>query len=173
MKMSDRKTYSQRLEGMEYALRVANKYGVKALENEVKVRGAHFIPLEVSREATGQITAFLADRILQTFQATTLYTLCEEFGFGKKRLERFSDAFGYYCDMVSDLNPFGGHYAKISDYADYLNQKYGIGFNLETILQVEKENQGENERMACVDYVLGFLRDHGFPEAAECMEQYL
>ena len=81
MKMSDRKTYSQRLEGMEYALRVANKYGVKALENEVKVRGAHFIPLEVSREATGQITAFLADRILQTFQATTLYTLCEEFLF--------------------------------------------------------------------------------------------
>lgn len=173
MKMSDKKSYNHRLEGMEYALRVVKGGGVEALEREINVRGAHFIPLEVSHEATAKITAFLADRILQTFLATTLFTLSDTFGFGGKRLKAFSDAFGHNCDMVNDLDPFGGHYARISDYAEYLRGKYGIQLNTETILQVEEENQREQERTAKLDDVLSFLRERGFQEAADAIERYL
>ena len=41
------KVYQARLSGMDYALRIAKEKGVEALEKECRIRGAHFLPLEL------------------------------------------------------------------------------------------------------------------------------
>lgn len=170
--MNDRKAYRMRMDGMAYALRVAEKDGIEGLRDEVKARGAVFIPLEVTREAVQELNDFLGDRILNRFRVTMLFTLNEVFGFGKERLLRFYEAFGKNCGRTVELDPFGNHCGKMSDYAVFLKEKYGIEFDLEQIVQVERENDAAHRKMVDYGYTLDFLREHGFAEAAECLREY-
>lgn len=170
--INDKKAYRYRMDGMAYALRIVEGQGIEALKQEVKTRGAVFIPLEVTREATMQVNAFLADRILNTFIATALFTIHDKFGFGQKRLLDFYKVFGHNCDMVSDLDPFGNNYEKISDYAKILKEKYGIDINIEKITMIEDENTRERGKLADLDYIISFLKEKGYSNAAECLSIY-
>ena len=122
------------MDGMAYALKIVEQGGVEALRQEVKTRAAIFIPLEVTRESVTQIIATLADGILNTMLATSLYTLNQKFGFGQKRLMDYYEEFGHNCDMVTALDPFGNNYAKMSEYATILKDKYGIDLDVNKIL---------------------------------------
>ena len=43
-------SYQARLDGMAFALRVAEKDGIEGLRKELKFRNAHFVPLEITAE---------------------------------------------------------------------------------------------------------------------------
>lgn len=42
------KTYQARMDGLKYALEIVERGGIEELKKEIRVRNAHFIPLEVS-----------------------------------------------------------------------------------------------------------------------------
>lgn len=77
------KTYQARMDGLKYALEIVERGGIEELKKEIRVRNAHFIPLEVSAKKANEISQVLANRILATFTPTVMFSLNQEFHFGK------------------------------------------------------------------------------------------
>lgn len=113
------------MDGLKYALEIVERGGIEELKKEIRVRNAHFIPLEVSAKKANEISQVLANRILATFTPTVMFSLNQEFHFGKDRLLRWKDAFINLCDMMDAIDPFGCQYETARDYAEVLKQKYG------------------------------------------------
>lgn len=86
------KTYQARMDGLKYALEIVERGGIEELKKEIRVRNAQFIPLEVSAKKANEISQVLAHRILATFTPTVMFSLNQEFHFGKDRLLRWKDA---------------------------------------------------------------------------------
>ena len=166
------KQYQARMDGLAYAQRIVKEQGIEALDKEIKMRRAVFIPLEISREKLGEVTSFIEERIMSTMMPTMLFVLHEEFGFGKKRMLQFKDGFLHRCDMLATLDPLGGHYETIMDYVKEL-EKYGIEFNVDTIEDVARTNDEKRKCYAELGYVLELLERKGFPEAAEVIRAYM
>lgn len=86
-------SYQARLDGMAFALRVAEKDGIEGLRKELKFRNAHFVPLEITAEGRKEICSWITARVVQTLLTMVLATLRDEDGWGEKRLKRFKAAF--------------------------------------------------------------------------------
>lgn len=125
---------------MVYALRIAKEQGIEALEKEVWMRNGRFIPLELTREKQVEVSMTLASRIVNTYSTMTMATLHDSFGFGKKRLQEFIRQFNEKCEVVDVLDPYGEHYATISDYAKWLEEEYDIHIDLEAIYRTEADH---------------------------------
>lgn len=82
-----------RLEGMKFAYNYANKYGIEALKKEINFRGATNLPYSVDQKQVQQFQEKTKLRILSTVMLMSVLILREEFGFGTKRIERFSEKF--------------------------------------------------------------------------------
>lgn len=50
------KTYQARMDGLKYALEIVERGGIEELKKEIRVRNAHFIPLEVSAKKANEIS---------------------------------------------------------------------------------------------------------------------
>lgn len=72
------KTYQARMDGLKYALEIVERGGIEELKKEIRVRNAHFIPLEVSAKKANEISQVLANRILATFTPTVMFSLNQE-----------------------------------------------------------------------------------------------
>lgn len=87
-----------RLAGLEMALRIIDNGGRAELVKEIKARGAYNIrtpkTLSELEKASWEVTKSIKCRTIDTVLAMSLHTLQDEFGFGHKRLERFSNRFG-------------------------------------------------------------------------------
>ena len=129
------------MDGLKYALEIVERGGIEELKKEIRVRNAHFIPLEVSAKKANEISQVLANRILATFTPTVMFSLNQEFHFGKDRLLRWKDAFINLCDMMDAIDPFGCQYETARDYAEVLKQKYGIEFDWDSIDEIIGLNQ--------------------------------
>lgn len=77
-------SYQARLDGMAFALKVAEKNGIEGLRKEVKFRNANFVPLEISMEKRRDICELLGVRIIHTFLTMVLATLRDKCGWGRK-----------------------------------------------------------------------------------------
>lgn len=170
--MADAKAHRFRMDGMAMALRILEERGVEGLREEVKTRNAVFLPLEVTRKAVEELNDFLGNRILNTYRTEMLFTLNQEFGFGPKRLLKFYEAFGHTVDMATSLDPFGEPYEKMSEHAELINEKIGDLLDVEKIKQIEKENTEGKKRLIEYEYLLEFLRQRGFDDAARCIKEY-
>ena len=73
------KTYQARMDGLKYALEIVERGGIEELKKEIRVRNAHFIPLEVSAKKANEISQVLANRILATFTPTVMFSLNQDF----------------------------------------------------------------------------------------------
>lgn len=140
-------TYQARLDGMDFALRVAEKEGIEGLRKEIKFRNANFVPLEISVEGRKEIYELLATRIVQTFLTMVLATLRDNDEYGEKRLKRFKAAFEKKCMEVDALDPDGEHYARISDYAQMLKEECHINLDLEDILKIQEDTDKDDKRL--------------------------
>lgn len=140
-------TYQARLDGMDFALRVAEKEGIEGLRKEIKFRNANFVPLEISVEGRKEIYGLLATRIVQTFLTMVLATLRDNDEYGEKRLKRFKAAFEKKCVEVDALDPDGEHYARISDYAKMLKEECHINLDLEAILKIQEDTDKDDKRL--------------------------
>ena len=91
-----------RIEGMEYALKLAKEKGIEALEQEVKWRNASGIGCRISREELNEASDAIKLRTLDTVLALASLTLRDEFDFGKTRLKRFIERFNSKTEFIAD-----------------------------------------------------------------------
>ena len=166
------KTYQARMDGLKYALEIVERGGIEELKKEIRVRNAQFIPLEVSAKKANEISQVLAHRILATFTPTVMFSLNQEFHFGKDRLLRWKDAFINLCDMMDAIDPFGCQYETTRDYAEVLKQKYGIEFDWDSIDEIIGLNQKKRGQLCDIDYVISFLEEKGQKKAAQLIREY-
>ena len=141
MAKSDMKVHQYRMDGMAYALKIVKEQGIEALEKEIRMRNGRFIPLELTREKQMEVSMTLASRIVNTYSTMTMAALHDGFGFGKKRLQEFIKVFNEKCEVVDVLDPYGEHYATISDYAKMMEEEYDIHVDLDAIYRAEADHE--------------------------------
>ena len=89
-------------QGMLRAYQLAKEDGIEALEKELKFRNITKIngPM-LAKELDGGIDQ-IKKLTYETIMAMTVGVLYSEFGFGKKRIERFKEAFESATDGLAD-----------------------------------------------------------------------
>ena len=140
-------TYIARMEGMAKALEIAEKDGIEALRKEIMFRNVNFVPLEIDRKTLTEVYGILSARIVQTLLTMVFATLRDSKGWGSKRLSDFKAEFERKCLEVDAIDINGEHYARISDYAEMLEQECGIKMDLETILKVQQDTDKNDRRL--------------------------
>ncbi len=169
MKLS--KMYQGRMDGLAYAREIVAKGGLEALDHEIAIRKARFIPLEMNEERRIKLGKMISERILATFTPTVMFVLNDSFGFGKGRLLKWKDEFLKLCNMMSETDPLGAPYETAMDYAQVLKNKYGIEFDWNGIEEVQNANQ-QQKQLCDIDYVIKLLEEKGQPEAAKLLKEY-
>lgn len=82
-----------RLEGMQYAYDYAIKNGIEELKKEIDFRGTTKLPYTTDRKQVQDFIEETKSTMLSTVMLMSVLVLREEFGFGSKRIERFSEKF--------------------------------------------------------------------------------
>lgn len=95
-------TTQARMDGMAYALRIAQKEGVEGLEKELKRRGITGINLPVSHKEIDHELDKIKMQVLDTVLAMSCMVLRDDFGFGTKRLNRFKEQFNFKTECLQD-----------------------------------------------------------------------
>jgi hypothetical protein len=79
--------------GMERAYRLYKEEGAEALEKEIRFRNTTHINSPLLAKEIDKSIDEIKWHTIQTVMAMAIGVLYSEFGFGKKRIERFRDAF--------------------------------------------------------------------------------
>ena len=162
-----------RMQGMIYALNIAKKDGVDALESDIRKRGFTRAPLKFSQKDIDEFIEFMSKNLYVTSQTVWFMALNTTFGFGKKRLNRLKESFDKLTREVMDFDYLGNHYATLEDYAVYLNGQYGMGIDVERAEMCQESSTADRtqKRMANVDELIRVLKENGFGSAAEFIEK--
>lgn len=113
-----------RREGMSYALRVAREKGIDGLEEELKFRQAHDVPLKISQTELENFAESIKHTVMDTVLLMSSYVLRDNFGFGTKRMNRFIRKFNEYTESLV------GGYVKWKDIAEAMTAETGIEFHI-------------------------------------------
>ena len=89
-----------RREGMSYALRVAKEKGINGLEEELRFRNALNMPIGISRKDCDECVNRIKDNTIDTVTIMAAMVLRDEFGFGRERIQRFTDRFNFKTDCL-------------------------------------------------------------------------
>ena len=115
-----------RNEGMVLALEVAQKGKdagkdpLVALADEVRWRNRHGIRINVSRQEFSKEVDSFKLRVIKTMLATSMISLWEDFGFGKKRLVKFAETYMRYATALANES------IEWADITDLLKEKMDI-----------------------------------------------
>ena len=91
-----------RMDGMAYALRIAQKEGVEGLEKDLKRRGITGISLPASHKEIDRELDKIKMQILDTVLAMSCMVLRDNFSFGTKRLNRFKEKFNFKTECLQE-----------------------------------------------------------------------
>lgn len=100
--MAKNKEEQARMEGMAYALRVAQEKGVAGLEEEIRMRNITKLPVGVSKAALDECIVKIKENVLDAVLVLSAVTLHDEFGFGQKRLNDFVSRFNLKAECLAD-----------------------------------------------------------------------
>lgn len=101
--MSKLDKYMQgRTEGMEFALRIVKDKGIEELEKEVRFRQSSGISLNVTRQELNAASNKIKDMTLDTFTLLSIACLCDLWGFGQKRCQRYMDKMAEGAQYLMD-----------------------------------------------------------------------
>ena len=134
--MGTYKEEAARREGMSYALNIAKKKGIKALEEELNFRNVTNIPVKVSRK---QVEAFVEETkqtMFDTILLMSCYALRDEFGFGEKRLKAFKKRFSDYSESLA------GGYMTWQEIAEQMKIETKIEFHIRSTDKALKCQEG-------------------------------
>ena len=167
------KEFEYRMQGMIYALNIAKKDGVDGLEADIRKRGFTRAPLKFSQKEIDEFIEFMSKNLYVTSQTVWFMALNTTFGFGKKRLNRLKESFDKLTREVMDFDYLGNHYATLEDYAVYLNDRYGMGIDVERAEMCQESSTADRtqKRIANVDELIRVLKENGFDSAAEFIEK--
>lgn len=141
MAKMDKKIHEYRMSGARWILDIVQRDGIEAAEEELKLRGAVFVPMELPKNKLKELSDTLAENCYHTILSTALGVLVDEYGFGKVRLQRFKEQFDEKCKDFFRKQPCGEPYVKISDYARMLNEDYGLDLDVEVYEDVERKRE--------------------------------
>lgn len=91
-----------RREGMAYALRLAKKQGIEALEEDLKMRNAIDLPLRVSKADLSKFSENVKYNIVFYIKVLMAVTMHDEFGFGNKRIKQMFKRFDLKAECLAD-----------------------------------------------------------------------
>lgn len=167
------KEYELRMQGMLYALEVAKNKGVEALEKEVKMRGVTRAEITCKEEKVREMYQMMSQNVYINMLTVICWTLKENFGFGKQRLQKLKTAFDANAQIIQDLDYMGQHYVQLQDFAFELNNKYDLGLDIERIAACEDDyDKRDDRRKYCeIKRVLEILRMNGYRRAAAFLEE--
>ena len=165
------KSFQWRMEGMHFAYNIAKNKGVDALLQEIKRRGLLKVDITCSPSKMQEQWNAIKDNMLNNIMACTLWTLWNEFGFGKVRLSRFKNAFDRHAQNAVDLDYLGEHYVMLYEYAEELNRQHGIELDVDLIKQsqIQLDSMNNYTGRCKLSRVLEVLEEYGFDDAAECL----
>lgn len=174
------KEMALRNDGLAYALQIIKKQGnaedgIKALEDEIVFRRIMPIPMEISRDKIRAAENLMGSRIMNNMFTVVLRILRDPYKFGAVRLQRFADSFQKCCKDFLDEDPMGVRYVKISDYAIYFRDEFGINYSDEQInsmIDIEKEIEEHRQRRVQFDVIKRMLKN-SYPEALEHLKKCL
>ena len=89
-------------QGMLRAYKLAKDDGIEALEKELRFRNISGVNAPVLAKELDRCVGELKSYILHTVSTMAIGVLYSEFGFGKTRLDRFSDAFAEATKGLED-----------------------------------------------------------------------
>lgn len=113
-----------RMEGMAYALRIAEGEGLNYLKEDLKKRGALGIPVGISNKDLEEFSNVVKENMLDSILIMTVATLHDEFGFGAIRCQKFIDRFMKKADCLAD------NYATFNDYIQMIKDELGFELKL-------------------------------------------
>ena len=173
--MARDKEFEARMQGMIYALNVVKESGVEALEQDMKKRNILKLPVTVSEKKMHEYFGTIARNLYNNTLTAVAYTLHNSYGFGRKRIHKFKEAFDKTVQYTLDLDYLGGHFVRLEDYAIELNEKYdlGIDINIVAVCQEKYDKDDDRYRMCRVDSIIDSLRKNGFADAAMFIENKL
>lgn len=114
-----------RIDGMEYALRIAEEKGVEGLREEVRRRNRSGICVPISQKELDAFTEKIKDKVFHTVLLMVIATLRDRFGFGGKRCQRFIDSFHAKVDCIAE------GYASWEDYTETMEEEMGIRIEID------------------------------------------
>lgn len=167
------KEYKWRMEGMLYALKIAEEQGIDALRREIKTRGIMKLDIWARKEDVENLEFELSTNLYNNMLSTMMYTLHDVFGFAKGRLDKLKDAFDRNVGNIFNLDWVGDNYVRFEDYGKYLNEKYGYNFDVDRIAacgDVQLEKMPDYKRLDREE-TLEELKRGGFAEASEWLEK--
>ena len=167
------KEHMWRIQGMIYALNIAKKDGVAALERDIRMRNFLRAPLKFTQKDIDDYIEFTITNIYSTTMTVWFMALNKTYGFGKKRLERLKECYDEFSLGIMDFDYLGNHYASLEDYAVYLKEKYGCGIDVERVAMCQNTSNvdKENKHKADVWEIINVLRENGYEDAAKFIEE--
>lgn len=166
------KEFQWRMEGMLFALNIAKKDGVEALENDIRSRNILKAPMRFSPEELESFYRLMSGRIYNNILTMVYAVLHDTFGFRKERLKRFKAEFDQKTMCVADLTRFGNHYATFTDYAIEANEKYDLHINIELVSATQDINDETIGKRARIDAIEELLEQNGFHDASTFLREY-
>lgn len=169
------KEFYWRMQGMVYALKIANEGGIEALEKEIRMRNFLCAPIGCPEKEVRKLYQNFSQNIYVNMLSVMLWTLHDSFGFGKSRLHRLKADYDKNTAVIFDLDYMGQHYVRLQDYAVELNKSYDLGIDVDRIASCEDihDQKDERTRMCQIDRVLEVLRKEGYEKAADFLERKL
>lgn len=167
------KTFQWRMEGMLFAHKILQEKGADALEKEIKLRNYLKLDVWARMEDVRELENTLSTNLYNSFVSTMMYTIHDEFGFGKSRLQRLKESFDRKIENIFDLDWLGQHYVRFEDYAKYLEAEYDFKFDVARIAALQDITDESNEKFRKLDpeTTVKELREHGFLDASKWLEE--
>lgn len=160
-----------RMEGAIYALRLAKEKGVDYLQEDIKKRGALGMSLLIPEKAAEETYNILAKKVMNTMKTVAMWTLYRQNGWRSVRLKRFEQQMDANSEDCMDYDRFGKNYIKLSDMAKEMQEHCGIRPDLETLEEVERENEAARGKFVSMDAIEEIMEEFGFPEIAAALRK--
>lgn len=169
------KEFEWRMQGMLYAYDIAKKEGLEALHKDIKSRGFFKTHLSISKNELDKFINEISHNMYTIALTSICIALNEEFGFGKQRLHRFKEKFRKVIEGTLDFDRVGQQYVSLTDYANYLNEEYEVGIDVDTVEHCQNGSSTiqENKNKVNIKDIIEVLNEKGFKDAAECLQSYI
>lgn len=169
------KDFELRMQGMNYAYKIAKEQGIEALGRDIKMRGLTKMQITASLEKVQETWREVVANIYANMLTCFLYSLNETEGFGKKRIKRIKEAYDKYVLNAVDLDYLGEHYVKISDYAKELNDKYNLGIDVSRLDETQRNFDKDDERyhMVKIEKLIEMFERLKMQDTVDVLKRYV
>lgn len=120
----DKKMHEYRMSGAKWMYDLIKEKGMEEAEKELKVRGALFVPMEISANYLNNTVEKIKVNTIDTMLIMSVAVLRDEFEFGKQRIGKFIKRFNEKTECLVD------DWYTWNDQIQQLKDELGIEFSI-------------------------------------------